>query len=253
MRQPNDRSGGDPRRAELTDTRQIDVLGRSPMRSGAHTTRPAGSPGTLGPSSAGERASRDREPTPGHVASPRCRSQGARDGEQRHVGPPRLTRQICLMVCSALCAVCPTSGVGPVGRPQVLRPRPRRERDQHRQPPRRIGVVSGVRCARPLARRGSPAGAPRPRPVVVVGEHVVRGPGGWRRRRSRPRSDGSTVPIGFMPVRIRPGMTTLTPTGAPMRLELGAQHVGQPEHAVLGHRVRPELGAAGAPPPSTPC
>jgi hypothetical protein len=29
--------------------------------------------------------------------------QGARDGEQRHVGPPRLTRQICRSACPAFC------------------------------------------------------------------------------------------------------------------------------------------------------
>ena len=50
------------------------------------------------------------------------------------------------------------------------------------------------------------------------------------------------MPIGFMPVLISPGMTTLTPTGASM-VVLGAQHVRQTEDTVLGHRVRPEPGA----------
>ena len=49
-----------------------------------------------------------------------------------------------------------------------------------------------------------------------------------------------TVPTGFMPVLIMPGMTTLTPTGALSDADLGAQDVGEPEHPVLGHGVGPE-------------
>ena len=49
-----------------------------------------------------------------------------------------------------------------------------------------------------------------------------------------------TVPTGFMPVLIMPGMTTLTPIGACSDTELGAQDVGEPEHPVLGDGVGPE-------------
>ena len=49
----------------------------------------------------------------------------------------------------------------------------------------------------------------------------------------------ATVPMGFMPVRTIPGITTLTPTG-PGSLQLGPQDIGEPEHAVFGDGVGPE-------------
>jgi hypothetical protein len=97
--------------------------------------------------------------------------QGARDGEQRHVGSRRLTRQICLMIRAGVVYAIRARTRAQIHNAQIARPRPHRTRGGaggRRRRNRRSGVDRPPgwplpnRCSGVVTRVGGTAWRSRP-------------------------------------------------------------------------------------------